>query len=275
MDIDPLTKAAAEIAKPVYEDAIQPVAKEVGQALKTLGGVINVALAPVALAVYGFSFIKKDLEERLEKRLSSVPPENIVIPKLQLVGPLLEKYKYTYESEELSEMFVNLLANAMDKDRVEKAHPSFVNVVSELSSDEAKLIKAIALADILPKLDIRLNIKPTEGVMAENQITGYLIIEKNFTLLGKAANLQYPELTPSYLSNLERLAIISCSPTSFSESYASKDNYKELEADPHIQEMRKKNIDRGEMETIQGVIEITDFGKMFIAAVINPSLRRT
>ncbi len=263
--IDATAKAAAEIIKavPVYEDAIQPVAKEVGKALKTVGGVINVALSPLAAMVYGFDVLKERLRTRLEEKLQNTPPENIVAPPLQLVGPLLEKYKYAHQSEELSEMFVTLLANSMDKDHVQKAHPSFVNVIAELSPDEAKLVKMIASADILPKLDIKLEHKGADG-----KTSGYTYPSINFTLLGSKAGLAYPDLTPSYLSNLERLNIISCPVGSMESSYSDKTHYEEIEAHPFLEEIRTEYKDQGEIKIEQRYIRITDFGKLFMDAVL-------
>lgn len=262
-EIDGVAKAAAEIIKavPVYEDTVQPVAKEVGKALKTLGGVINVALSPLAAMIYGFEVIKEELKSRLEARLAKVPPENIVTPPLQVVGPLLEKYKYVHDNEELSQMFVNLLANAMDKDEVQKAHPSFVNVISELSPDEAKLVRTIHDEVLLPKLDIRLKTKNKEK-------EGYVTLKTNFTLLGEKARLQYPEITPSYLSNLERLMIIQCSSGSLQDSYVDKEIYKPLEEHEEIKKWKDTSTEEEKIETVKGTIKITDFGEMFMDAVL-------
>lgn len=258
-EIDSVAKATTEIIKavPVYEDAVQPVAKEIGKALKTLGGAINVALLPLETMVYGYNIIKVELENRLETRLKRVLPENIIAPPLQVVGPLLEKYKYVHNNRELSQMFVSLLANAMDKDRVQNAHPSFVNIISELSPDEAKLVDTIHKEELLPKLDVRLKMK------GENK-EGYMTVITNFTLLGEKAELQYPELTPSYLSNLERLMIIQCSSGSFQEHYIEKEIYRPLLESPKIKNLNEKTA----CEVLEGTIWITDFGKMFMNAVL-------
>lgn len=262
-ELDAVAMATAEILKrtPIYQDAMQPVAQEIGKSLKTLGGVINVALAPLAAMVYGYEKIKDQLSVRLEKRLSKINPENIVTPRLQIVGPLLDKYKYVHDNEELSEMFINVLANAMDRDNVQKAHPSFVNVISELSPDEARLIKTIHNEHVLPKLDV----KSTPNV-PEN--SGYFLILENFTLLGDKANLVYPDLTSSYISNLERLQIISCSAGSFQESYTHQEHYAPLENDPRIIALLKKYKVSNKIEIVRGIIRITDFGKLFIQGVV-------
>lgn len=270
-EIEGVGKVAAEIIKavPIYQDAAQPVAQEVGKALKTLGGVVNVALAPLEAMVYGYSVIKEQLKNRLEIRLAKTPPENIVTPRLQVVGPLLEKYKYIHESEDLSWMFVNLLANAMDKNKVQKAHPSFVNVISELSPDEARLIQTLFDEEVLPKIDVRLKTKPKEG-----ESKGYIYAFINFTTLGDKAKLEYPDLTPSYLSNLERLNIISCPTGSFQESYKNTEYYKDLEEHPIILNFKKNLPEDKEIEIVRGSIVITDFGKMFMDAVLTPSEER-
>lgn len=251
---------AAIKATPVYDDAIQPVAKELGKALKTLGGVINVALTPLALLVYGYEKIQEQLRERLEQRLSKIKPENIVTPRLQVVGPLLERYKYIHDNEDLSEMFINLLANAMDKDSIQKAHPSFVNIISELSPDEAKLIKTISQETVLPKLDIRVQSKASME-------SGYSYVYINFTLLGEKAELVYPDLTPSYLSNLERLRIITCNFGS-REAYANKDHYKDLDVDQKLADIKKQYESTHRVDVIRGIIRVTDFGNMFMNAVL-------
>lgn len=262
-EIDAVAKATAEIVKavPVYEDAVQPVAQEVGKALKTLGGVINVALAPLAAVVYGYDVIKVQLRTRLEARLASVPPENIVTPKLQVVGPLLDKYKYVHDDPDLSEMFINLFANAMDKDKIQNAHPSFVNVISELSPDEAKLIKILSTEVVLPKIDVRLKDKNVSN-------RGFHYIERNFTTLGVKAGVNYPELTTTYLSNLERLNIISCPIGEFQDHYSDETVYQPLENHSEILKLKEMCPSDKEIEIKKGIISVTDFGRMFMTAVL-------
>lgn len=262
-EIDAVAKAAKEIVKavPIYKDTVQPVAKEVGKSLKTVGGVINVALAPLSAMVYGYESIKKNLKDRLEKKLSKTSPENIVTPPLGIVGPLLEKYKYVYNNVDLSQMFINLLANAMDKEQIQKAHPSFVNIVSELSPDEARLIKRISKQNTFPKLDIRIKNKETK-----NHTYHYAYI--NFTLLGEQSGLSNPEFTPSYLNNLQRLSIISISFGTFSEIIAEKNAYKSLEEHTLVKEIKNKIKENEEIEIVRGIIRVTDFGEMFMEAVL-------
>ncbi|WP_368192497.1 hypothetical protein [Aeromonas sp. s8] len=45
-------------AVPIYQDAIQPAAKEIGKALGTVAKTVNVALSPVSALVWGYEQIK-------------------------------------------------------------------------------------------------------------------------------------------------------------------------------------------------------------------------
>lgn len=216
---------------------------------------------PLAVMVHGFELIKEKLKKGLEERLASTPPENIVPPPLALVGPLLDRYKYISEEVDLSNLFLNLLANAMDKEQIRKAHPSFVSLLTELSPDEARLIRTISQEEILPKLDIKLQKKGGGG---------WHYIQTNFTLLGEKAKLQNPEFTPAYLTNLRRLGIISYELGHFQESYVVKDHYEGLKNHPQIKAMQKAFEESHPDYQIlfdEGIIMITPFGTMFIGAV--------
>lgn len=265
-EIDGIAKATAEIIKavPIYDDALKPVAQEVGKALKTVGGVINVALAPLAAMVYGYEFIGAELKTRLERKLTKTVPENIITPSLQVVGPLIEKYKYVHDNDELSDMYINLLAGAMDKNTVQNAHPSFVHVISELSPDEARLLRIISHSKALPKLDIKLRL------VSDGKDKGSIYIYKNFTLLGVDAGLQYPELTPTYLSNFERLNLISCPVDELGSSYTDENLYTALENAEIIKELRNRfETENKKLLIDRRTIQITDFGMLFIDAVIS------
>ncbi len=254
-----MADAASEILEKtdIYKDALQPVAKEVGKSLQTLGGVVNLALEPLRGMIYGYDLIKSRLNKRLEEKLRGTKKENIIQPPLNIVGPLVQQYRYVESDEELSDMFVNLLANAMDKEHVKKAHPSFVNIIAALSPDEAKLIKFMRSEKNLPKIDIAAQIVGKPGTVT---------VYTNFTLLGEKSQLAYPDLTPSYIGNLIRLGLIDIPPM---WAYTDKSFYEPLKSHPII---KKIESDLAKISATivlnEGAIWITDFGRMFMDAVL-------
>ncbi|MCG8333899.1 MAG: DUF4393 domain-containing protein, partial [Proteobacteria bacterium] len=130
-----LVKSGVEIVKTIYGDALQPIAKETGKALGTLGKTINTALSPLRGLVWSWEqiegFVSKTVEEKLQNR--KVPKERITTPDPDVAVPALEALRYS----KLRENFALLLATSMDSSVAEAAHPSFVEILKQLTSDEA------------------------------------------------------------------------------------------------------------------------------------------
>jgi hypothetical protein len=256
-------EAVAKIVEkvPVYEDAIQPLAKEVGKALGTVGGLINLALAPISVMVQGYGYIREDITRRLEEKLRKTSPEKIVQPPLSVVGPLIERYRYVHDDPELSEMFVNLLANAMDADHVRKAHPAFVQVISQLCADEAKLIRALPERNPVPKLDI--------GAKSQDE-RGESPVLYNFTHLPKKAGIEGSgDLVYSYIDNLIRLGLLDTAYGVLSDAFVDETVYEPLTSDPAIKSLEGLASGHGRTISIhKGTIRITPFGRLFMDAVL-------
>ena len=50
-------------AVPVYDEVVQPAAKEVGKSLETVAKVVNVALAPLRMLVWGYESFRFSIFE--------------------------------------------------------------------------------------------------------------------------------------------------------------------------------------------------------------------
>ena len=148
--IDAITKLVKEV--PIYQDAIQPMAKEMGKALQTVGKAVNAALVPVRGLVWGIEKIESFVQIKVEKKLENVPIEEICSPNLSIAGPVFESLKYAGHEETLREMYANLLANAMDINTKDEAHPSFVEIIKQLSSEEAKLLLLLSQKEAYPEV---------------------------------------------------------------------------------------------------------------------------
>jgi hypothetical protein len=149
-------EAVAGLVKsvPIYQDALQPAAIEVGKALGTLAKTIHVALAPISALVWGYDQIKDFVSLRVSEKLKNVPTEDICTPNPMVVGPALEALKYTGHEPTLSEMYANLLATSLDSTSAAKAHPAFVEIIRQLTPHEAKLIELLTKRDSYPTVCI-------------------------------------------------------------------------------------------------------------------------
>lgn len=186
-------------AVPVYEDLLQPAVQELGKGLHTLSKTIHIALTPVSGLIWGYEQIKTYVQTSLEQKLQNVPSENIIPPDPMVAGPALEALRYIGHKEELREMFSSLLATAMNSEIAPIAHPSFVEVVKQISPDEAKIIKYLGTNNYIPLINLHRTVPSGNG-----EATVY----RNFSLVGEQANCTFIELVPSYIDNLHRLGVI-------------------------------------------------------------------
>jgi len=187
-------------AVPIYNDAIQPAAKEIGKSLATVTKTINIALAPISALVWGYEKISEFVQNRVAEKLKDIPEENIVTPDPSIVGPALEALRYTGNSETLSELYANLIANSMDKETIKKAHPGFVEIIKNMTADEGLILKVFIPNIYKPIMDVKLKMK--KGIGGEHNLVN------NYSLIGEEAGCKYPDLTPKYIDNLCRLGLL-------------------------------------------------------------------
>lgn len=256
-------KDAAEAVKgiveavPVYQDLAQPAVQEIGKGLHTLSKVIHIALAPVSAAVWGYEKISNYVQNSLEKKLENVPPENIIPPDISVAGPALEALRFVGDKEELREMFSKLLSTSMNSEINKFAHPSFVEIIKQLSSDEAKILKSIGNESSMPLIKVRIVEKET-GYYSEPLV--------NFTMLPFESNCDHVELGPSYINNLNRLGLISVSYTQYK---IGENVYEPLENHTQVKYWDSTANDLSKtFEIHQGILKITDFGTNFYNACI-------
>ena len=120
----------------IYEDAMRPAVQQLGKALENVAKVSRFLLAPI-----DFLAAQHDKWERYLKKVSDkVEDVNLVEGQPQLIVPILEGLSLTSEGSLLSELFTNLLAKSIDKTQQSLAHPSFPNLIRQLSHDEAVII---------------------------------------------------------------------------------------------------------------------------------------
>lgn len=120
----------------LYRDLAQPATREVGEALGNAVKVSRFALAPVDYLATQHQRWKRYLERLAEK----VPEERRVSAHPQLAGPVFAGLQYVEETGINAELFINLLARAIDRDRVSEAHPAFAQLICQLSPDEALIL---------------------------------------------------------------------------------------------------------------------------------------
>ena len=139
--------------KDIYSDLFSPGMKKAGEALETVLNGANVILLPMKLlnekSRVWFDNNMKNYAEKLNEVEDLTPTK--VPPYVGL--PIIDKLTYLEEGE-LSKLFINLLTKASFEETVKFVHPSYINILSNLSSDEAKILEYFYKYDVCPIIDI-------------------------------------------------------------------------------------------------------------------------
>lgn len=177
----------------LYRDLAQPSAQQVGQALGNVVKVARLLLAPIDL----LAAHEGRWQRHLERIARKVPEERRIEAHPQIVGPTLERLRYVDEQDLLAEMFINLLARAMDRERVSEAHPAFTTIIGQLSPDEALVLL------YLKQRDFRLHHSVPFNADTKMFLPGTCILNE-FPI----AELAFPQNYEIYLDHLNSLNLL-------------------------------------------------------------------
>ena len=255
-----IAKAISEIADkvPIYQDAIQPAAKELGKGLQIVVRAVNAALVPVEGLVWGVEQIRDFVRERVAKKLEEVPPEDIQQPKPHIAVPAIDALRYTGAEGELSELYANLLATSMDRATAYRAHPGFVDMIKNMCPDEARLMRFLATAPYYPLVNLK-------SVSTIDQ--SFQIVHRHLSLIGLDAQCEHVPLAPNYIDNLQRLGLVQVETMVKMYDVARYTRIEEYQQVKDIIEGIKKLEGRTvDVERIRLVV--TDLGKQFIRACV-------
>lgn len=242
---------------PIYNDVIQPSSQEIGKSLATVTKTINIALAPISALVWGFEKIKDYVIERVSEKLQNKSEEKIITPDPAIVGPSLEALRYAGNDVNLRELYASLIATSMDADKVKTAHPGFVEIIKNLSSDEALLMNFFNKNDRWALLDVKMTIKNKEG-----EYDAY----RNVSLIGVKSKIKNTELTSNYIDNLCRLGLMEIPSGRQLMDEKLYDEIKELDIIKIL--LQKLQEQEGKIVYINKHTSMTDFGKQFCSACI-------
>jgi hypothetical protein len=228
-----------ELVPEVYRDMLQPAAQQVGDGLATIAKAVKISLAPLEAGIWGYEQIKEWLSLRVTRILADRNIMKIREAPLSIAGPLVFQLIFAKDEPELKELYASLLASTMDSsDSV--AHPSFVTIIQQLTSDEAKIL--IYIAQFQEEWPYISEDSRGEGEAIE-------LVRQKFKSWCEKAGVRFPERSDSYLDNLVRLRIfnqVMAGDTKF-------DPYDSDEAFPWSEYVR---------------IELTAFGRLFLDACI-------
>ena len=197
----------------------------------------------------------------LEKELLKNDPDKIIEPPLYVAVPALQAVSYSMDSDELRNMYVKLLARAMNSDSTGEVHPSMVEVIKQMSPLEAQILK---------KLDKRVDVPYFNIIRKNNGTHGKGLLYKYLSEFDPkdALSIEFRPLPSSVaFSNLERLGIFTIQDDAWLENDSLYENLLPVrfaELIKNVNQLIEKQNGTYSVETQKGYASLTPFGKLFI-----------
>ncbi len=238
--------------KAIYDDIAHPALSEVGKALQ---GVTKMALSPISAMVWGFDKIASYLDVAIPEYFArkKIAPEKIKSPDPSIAVPTLMALTYNSHKTELREMFTNLLGTSMNSDVVDE-HPAFVEIIKQLCSDEAKMLKEIRECGMMPIIKFRIAIDSV----------GEIDVLPYFSDICYRVGCEYPQKFPEYLDNLHRHGLVD---VEIDRYFTNDEYYEELKKHPGC---KKINVQPGQkIVEKKSVFKITEFGRKFCSVCMD------
>jgi len=204
--------------------------------------------------------VKLNLEKRLDEyaqKLHTIPEDKRCEVHPQIGLPIIEKLTYT-TSDEIADLFTNLLASASSRDTVNTAHPAFISMIERMSSDEARILVYLKDKEDIPYCDI--NAYP-------NQDRGYITLSEHVTMIDEDVTLSYPQNIDAYLANFISLGILLDMRGVFR---IDKTQYDRIRKKCQVEAMTKSYVPEYFKSIVvqESYYQVTSFGKLFIQACI-------
>ncbi len=249
-----LVKQTEGVITEAYKDVASPSVKPIGVMLSYLPRTIRLAFGRWEKWIVNGEESLLKTGELLKDKLENIPEEKICEPEPYVAIPAIQQLSYCENSEELRNLYANLLASSMNIDTKWKVHPSFVDIIKQLNPDEAKLLKS------LPAIHIESH--PLINVKLVNKSQGgeYDLIS-NFTDVG-LNKIENKVNICSYIENLERLKLIEIPPFS---SLMDKSKYEGLKKNPIlINSISPYLVEQFEIRYELKRFHLTNFGVAFV-----------
>ncbi len=203
-----------------------------------------------------FEYYKAKYEYELQKRIEAIPTENITNPRLSVVGPTLDNLKYNLDEEQIREMYINILTSEIDVTKHTKVHPAFLEVIKQISKEDALFIKDLKDTNKteFPLCNVNTHVTFVSSDYYRRAFT--IIIDPNSNI-NKISIINSSDIV---LNNLQRLKIIEITDAKL---YGCEKIVEETFNQAN-DVLKKLNKPSQTYSYTHGLLKITDFGKQFI-----------
>lgn len=197
-----LAKAAGTVATDVAEDLVRPTSKSVGD---NLGLMVDGVMG--WLGYWGKKQqIKREIylenyKKQISKKVAAIPEDKLMEPPMRIVGPAIEASKYFIEETTCRDMFAQLIASACNSDVSNAVHPSFPEIIKQLSPLDARFLLLFNQRKTFPVAELTVRNR-------DNSLTPYPILLFDFMDISNECTSSNPYELSKTVDNLIRFGLM-------------------------------------------------------------------
>ena len=202
-----------------------------------------------------YSVDLKKYRQELTESINKIPPSNRKEPSIQTTAQALENSKYCISSEDLRKMFVKLITCTMDSQLEPYTHPSFPEIIKQMSPLDAELLSTFSSSLSQPIANFVLSYPDGNSRTVEQ----YIFFDTN-------GSHSYPYAAS--ISSLERFGLLS---VSFMKCLSEASAYDIFTNFPYFKHLQSEyeNKEPGVVFKIKkGICTVTPLGLHFIKSCL-------
>lgn len=214
----------------------------------------------------------EEFQKKINENVSSIPEEHRIPPKESIVGPALEASRYYFDDEEIREMFEKLITNSMDNRQSAKVHPSFTEIIKQMSPLDAQNLKLFEHKAQLPIVQFKAKLR--------DGINKYILVATNVFISN--TDCQDINLQAVSISSLCRIGLLEIrygeflTDNSIYEPFLSLPIYNDTKNQLDLLNIVSDkfpeitNREKYDLHYEKGVAQLTPLGKTFISVCLSP-----
>jgi len=240
---------------PAFQAAAEAYARRVAIKQEIL---LRLFLPLAVLAGVSREYFEHDFPAEMSERIAGTPEEHLTSPRPSVAVPAIQGLSYSLDEPDLKEMYLSLLATATDNRVSEQAHPSFAEIIKQLSAPEARELLDVLRARALPVVRLQWIADPGRGsALMRNHVLPYSAVQGG-----------PPSENPSlsvWVDNWVRLGLVHADYTMHLTADGAYDFVQER---PEYIDLASRHLSGAEgIEITRGIMRSTDFGSRFAQAV--------
>jgi hypothetical protein len=234
-----------------FESAREPTADALGAAVAAALSGPGVQVRTLEEAA---RFAAGAAREVLQRRGAGAA--SVVTPLPEILGPVLHMLRFPRLAAVVQQLYIGLLATALDREAVVAAHPAYAEIIRQLHPSEARLLPLLLRDGAIPSYPLLDSCIEIDGQSA-------VPLCRHITTAGDAIGM-HRLIEADDIDNLRRLGLIEVSYQAAFDD-ATYDGLREDQRVVAVLERGRAAVgNRGEIRLTPGVFRATQFGAGFV-----------